>query len=80
MYSTLTFVISAILKFIEFSLNETEKKDIGKNFNRLKENKFYNISQMKDLNAFFQKINELDLDALKLKDVSENSETASRTS
>lgn len=63
-YSTLTFVISAVLKSIEFSLEETEKKDIAKNFERLKENKFYDISNMKDLEVFFQKINELEIDVL----------------
>ena len=66
MYSTLTFVISAILKSLEFPLEETEKKDLEEVFNRLKENKFYDLSQMKDLEVFFQKINELDIDALKL--------------
>jgi len=64
-YSTLTFVISTILKSLEFPLEETEKKDLKKIFNRLKENKSYDISQMKDLEVFFKKINELDIDALK---------------
>ncbi len=65
-FTTLIFVISAFLKSIEFSLEEIEKEDIEKDFNKLKESKFYNISQMKDLEDFFKKINELDIEGLEL--------------
>lgn len=79
-YSTLTFAISAILKSIEFSLEDTEKKAIEKNFNQLKENKFYDLSQMKDLEVFFQKIKELEIDVLNLKDASRNNKATPRSS
>lgn len=65
-FSTLIFVISAFLKSIEFPLEEVEKKDIEKDFNKLKKSKFYKISQMKDLEDFFKKISELDIEELKL--------------
>lgn len=65
-YSTLTFVISAVLKSIEFPLVEIEKKDLEKSFEKLKEKKGYDISKMKDLENFFQGINALEIEGLKL--------------
>lgn len=55
------FILSEILKLLKFPSKRTKKKEIQNIIEKLKKNRNYNKSEMKDLNDFFQEINQLDI-------------------